>query len=365
MSQRLTCLSIRLGDAPAAIVERLCAGTSLQTADGIRGRIRRDAEAAGVLVLRTCERFEVYAAAADAPGLVDALDVPAGEIRALATMRHDSYVTEHLLRVTAGLESRILGEPQILAQVRTAYLSAVDGRRLSPVLSALGRAAICAGRRVRRETTLGRHQPSLPQRVAQSLADRLAGRPEPVIAIIGTGALAVDVHRALHRAGLRRTRVVSREHARAVAFAAGTSTVPFSLDGLDDALAGADAVVACSAQNSFVLGPPSLAGLAGRRLAVVDLAVPRSVDPLVAALPGVMLMTLDVLSRWQHVDGATVRDAERIIREECARFEAWRSARPAAARIAHALRDAESCEHGASRLLLHERIMRMKAEAVA
>jgi glutamyl-tRNA reductase len=260
------------------------------------------------LLLATCERVELYLVGAS--------------VRArLPEARHEEAAARHLLRVAAGLESRLVGEPQILGQLRAAFLEAQAERALGPVLGALARGALHAGRRARAETGLGR-APSLVALTLAHLAEQLEGLRRRSVLVAGTGALGAEIAHALRAAGVGRLLVSSHSAARAAALAARCGAFACALPHSPPV----DAVVACSAR------PLDLGRVRARRaapLAVVDLGVPPNLDAAAAARDDVRIIRLGQLTRGAiaGVAPAALRAAERILDEELARFRRWRAAR--------------------------------------
>jgi len=275
-----------------------------------RARLLRSlaAVASERLLLATCERVELYLVGAR-NGIPPFARLGAGEDAA-----------RHLLRVAAGLESRVLGEPEILGQVRAAFLEAQAQRALGPVLGALARGALHAGRRVRAETGLGR-APSLASATLATLSAQLRGLRHRAVVVAGTGALAGEILAALRCAGAGRLAVKSRSAERAAALGARVRATPLR-DG--DAQPW-DAVIACS--NA----PVSLDGIAARAgasLLVVDLGVP----PNVATARGARITRLSGLAREEGATPDSLRAAQRILDDELECFSRWRSARQRHAR---------------------------------
>ena len=370
---------------------------------------RRLAEAEEVheaVVLSTCNRVEVYGEVASYHSgflalkrfLAETTDVPAQEIAEPLFSHYEDDASEHLFRVAAGLDSMVLGEPQILTQVRQAFRRAERELAVGTATSALFRAAIRAGRRVRSETGVGA-SPAAFVRAGLDEAGRvlgpLAGRPAVVIGAGEMAALAVD---ALRDAAAGSIRVVNRtpERASALAARAGAQEV-LGLDRLSAALAGAEIAVCCTGAAGVVVGADAVrAALAGRgggpagTLFLVDLAVPRDVDPAVKNLPGARVADIDDLRERLREEGGGPGDVDRareIVMEEVRRLAEWRRAarlapliralreageRAAAAELARAaprlsrLEPAEraaveALAHGIVAKLLHEPIVRVKA----
>lgn len=269
------------------------------------------------LVLVTCERFEVY--------LVDARDaVPRLEdAPAPTSIRTGDAAAQHLLRVAAGLESRLVGEPQIQGQVRAAFLEAAAQRAVGPILNALARAALHAGKRVRSETGIAR-APTLVTLTVARLAEELQGLCRRSILVAGTGGLAVDVARALRAAAVGRLFVLSRTRARADLMAARLGGVGLIDQDLETAPPRVDAVVSCTNRRVPLAGTWVREGLS-----IVDLGVPPNVDCEAAGRPRVRLTRLSDLNGDAAAAARPVvlGAAERIIGEELRRFQRWRSAR--------------------------------------
>jgi glutamyl-tRNA reductase len=315
VSDTLLSAAVRLSDAPGELVEHLCGLSAAAVHERLGG---------GVLLLRTCERFEIYALSraaspTDAAALVEALLAGAGGLvaasRDLVQIRRGAQAAEHLLRVSAGLDSRIVGEPQVAGQVRRAYLAAKEAGAIDAVLCALGRAAIHTGRRVARETTLRSSCRGLAQRVAALVA--AGGAPR--VGLIGSGHLAGELAQALSAAGAGRIAVCS-----------GRDAAVFGYEDLPAMLGRCDVVIACTSR-SCVLDEATVAAWASGSASrlVIDLGMPRNVAPGVGRLAGVSLLTLD-----DFLDAAADRDAApgvlaagRIVAEELRRFEVWRAAR--------------------------------------
>ncbi len=322
--------------APVELLERLSFAD-----EDLPKAYRSLLEAEGVteaVVLSTCNRVEVYAevdsyhagSLALKRFLAASREIPLeGFAEALSALYEDEAV-EHLFTVASGLDSMVLGEPQILSQVRRAFRLAKDERAAGPVLSELFRAAVSAGRRVRAETAVGASPAGFVD-AGVGLAERaiggLAGRAALVVGAGQMAAIAVEVLRAR---GVERVSIANRspERARALARRAGGAARGHGLDGLQRALAGADVVVTCTGAAGFVIGTADLAA-ARRPMFFVDLAVPRDVDPEVGALPGVRVADVDDLKEALG-DGAAatgaVEQARAVVSEAAARFAARRRA---------------------------------------
>ena len=331
----LACLSALASRMPMDAFERLAfrrddleeAVTRLHTATG----------AAQLLLLSTCERVELYAIGArDEGALADALSAEALFDRPLggaASLLLGDDAAEHLLRVTAGLESSVLGDCDVVAQVRAAGAIARVRGASGTELDRLVATAVHASRRVRRATTFddtGRSVAASAVRLAAQLRGGLAGRS---VVVAGAGNAAATV---VAEAGARGARVTvcnrTRRHAERYA-AAGAAVL--DLGRLPEAVADADVVVLATASAHRLLEPRDLAP--SRELLVLDLGVPRNVDPAVRALPGVVLHDLEDLRALGPDPSARllaeVARAEQILAEELGRYRRWLLGRLAAATL--------------------------------
>jgi glutamyl-tRNA reductase len=248
------------------------------------------------VVLSTCLRTEVYsvvdrfhdAVAEVYEVLSEHSGVSTDELAARATVRFDDDVTSHLFSVTAGLESTVLGESEVVGQVRRAFELAREEGVCGPVLSALFQHALQTGKRVRTETGIARGTTSFAHAaVTVARGEDGGGLRDKRVVVVGAGEMGLGVSRALcdipADAAPRSTVVVSRSVARAEELVHHSE------------LAEADVVLSAVAAEAHVLGAAHFSGVVGPML-VVDLGVPRNVDPVVGTLPQVTLLDMDTLS---------------------------------------------------------------------
>src|SRR5947209_11394783 len=237
----------------------------------------------------------------------------------------------HLYRVTAGLDSMIVGEAEIQGQVKRAYEAALGGETVGPLTNHLFTAALATGKRVRTETAIGERQLSLAA-VAVALArEQLGSLDGRVVVIVGTGETGELTARALADSGGRTMFVASRRRDRAISLARRYGGDSVMFDELPRVLERADMLVAATASPHLLLEARELAEVMrlrhGRPLLMIDLAVPRDIDASCAEIDGVSLYDVDdlqaVIARNRAVRQAEARKAEGIIEEEIQRFAQW------------------------------------------
>ena len=336
----LLCLGLSHHTAPLALRERLALDAGRQHVLLARcgcGAAPSEDGLTELVVLSTCNRTELYVAAA-LPGfglleqiLAEAAALPVERFAGSLVRRQGLEAARHLLRVAAGLDSLVPGEPQILGQVADAHVQALRHGSSGPLLSRLFQAALRAGKRARSETGIARHPASVSSAavaVAAEVVPELAGAR---VLVIGAGEMAELAVEALRKRGARSITVLNRTVARARALAARWQAEAQPLERLSHLLPQADVLV-CSTGAPHVLLQratiaAALAGRAGRPLVILDIAVPRDVDPAAADLPGVRLVDLDHLQAraeggWQDRQQA-VPQAEAIVEQELAAFSAW------------------------------------------
>jgi glutamyl-tRNA reductase len=248
----------------------------------------------------------------------------------------------HLFAVSAGLDSQILGETEILGQVRRAYDAARAAGTTTREMDSIFSAALSAGRRVRRETMLGRHPASVSSAAVEVAAGTCDGRLDgQSILVLGAGEAAEGVLRSLHERGASRVALVNRNPDRAAALADAWGAAPHGWEELPLLLAGADLLFVATAAARPVLSAAELAaaaGPSGRPLVAMDLSVPRNVQPEARAVPGLQLFDLDDLQRLccpaAATPAAALQEAERMLEEEIARLDQSLRGRAAAPRLA-------------------------------
>jgi glutamyl-tRNA reductase len=277
------------------------------------------------VILSTCNRVEVYgkvpAYHAGFLALKRLLSEPHGvdpdELSDPLYSHFEDDACQHLFGVAAGLDSMVLGEPQILSQVRQAHRRAAAEGATGPGVTALFHAAARAGRRVRAETGLGA-APDAFVTAGAGLADEdLGGLVGKRAVVVGAGQMAALSVKKLRQRGLASVRVLNRSPERARLIAERTHAEYGDLSGLMDAIRDADVVVSATGSTGLLIkGSMVRAAMAdrARRLFILDLAVPRDVEPSVSGIAGVRLVDIDGLR-------ASVAEGDAQLSEEVARAQ--------------------------------------------
>jgi len=246
-------------------------------------------------VLQTCNRAEAYVVAPDAGTGSAALAEygAAASDRARVEMGHEESL-EHLLRVAAGLDSLVLGEDQVLGQVRDALETAQDVGTVSDILEDAVLKAVHVGERARTETDVNEGVVSLGSAAAERVGDEVDLDGATAV-VVGAGEMGMLAARALADRGVARVVVANRTlaHAELVADELDVATEAVPLSALETVLARADVVLSATSSDDLVIDADDLAG--GGEHAVVDLAQPRDVDPAAGALADVTVHDLDTL----------------------------------------------------------------------
>jgi glutamyl-tRNA reductase len=319
--------------APIALLERLAVD-----ADGAAKLVEdvlANPHVSEATVVATCNRLEIYAAVDRFHGSVEDISQrllePAGEsVEALLPhlyVHYDDGAVSHLFRVAAGLDSMAVGEAQILGQTRDALSRGQELGSVGPVLNTLFQQALRVGKRAHAETGIDRAAPTLVSAAldravggqpGQNVEADLAGRR---VVVVGAGAMAALAVATVTRRGAGDVVVLNRTPARAdrLAVEYGVRSAPLSAVGAE--VARADLVVACAGAKGVLVGHDVVAA-ARRPLSMVDLALPHDIDPSVAALPGVTLVTLADLGEDLRGSeaGAEVEAVRTIVTDEVESF---------------------------------------------
>jgi glutamyl-tRNA reductase len=308
-------------------------------AASLLGELVRTPDVHEAVAISTCNRTELYLVAADP---VDAESLALSALARQAAIRPTELLgnlyslrgtdaIRHLFNVAAGLDAMIIGENEIQGQVRRAYELALVEGTTGPVTNRLFRDALSAGKRARSETGIGRSRVSVSS-VAVELAQQVLGElGARRVLVIGAGENGEATARALADRGVHSIFVANRRYDRAIGLAERFGGEAVRFDELPELLAEADIVVACTASPHQIVGREELALVVeerdGRPLLLIDIAVPRDIDPGVRGLPGITLYDMDDL---QHAIARNMsgREAEavkaaRLIEVEVERFVQW------------------------------------------
>ena len=330
VSHRTTSVSVR---------ERL----GLTPAEAAEWMDRQRASGRCAAILSTCNRFEVYwTGSYDLEPWFLELARARGIEPGTAVVRRDGVAcVRHLYQVAAGLDSQIVGETEILGQVRRAHQAALEAGTSSRELDAMFSGAIAAGRRVRRETRLGKHPASVSSAAVEVALAAMPQHGSPTVIILGAGEVAAGVVRALVERGVRRVIVVNRHQERAAALAEKWEVQSRPWTDLSLLLPIADLVFVTTSAKHPLLRAEDLAAATARRwceLVVLDLAVPRNVESAARRLAKVQLFDLDDLQKLccpaAGEPSIAMAEAERIIQDELKRLEASIRERAAAPGLA-------------------------------
>ncbi len=317
------------------------------------------------VMLSTCGRLEIYAE-------IDDYETGVAQLKSfLLNFRHgatgydlESYLythlgtqaVEHLFRVSTGLDSMLIGEAEILGQVKDAYIQAQHADTIGKTLHRLFREALNAGKAARTQTRIGEQSVSVASAAIRLAASTLGSLQGSSVLVIGAGKMGRTAARRLRREGARELIVTNRSlsRARELIDEIGFGQV-VEMPGLVDALQAADIAITSTGAANFVLTPHKVAAAMAKRphrpLFVVDIAVPRDADPRIAEIPGVTLVDIDglrdVVDEKLEVRREAIPQVEEIVAEYIERFSQWartRSALPVIAALtqkAEAIREAE------------------------
>jgi glutamyl-tRNA reductase len=335
IAMTIVCVSLSHQFVPAGVLERLAVPAG--ELGEVLTRVHAVPEVDEAVVLSTCNRVEVYAAASGPTGRVTAAvadllaargHVPADEITRMARILPGTAAAEHLFSVACGLDSMAVGEDQIVAQIKAAVWAAAAARTTGPAVTGLVNAALQASKRARTQTTISTEGISLAQAGLDLAAAHLGGLAARDVVVLGTGSTGRLVARLLREAGVGRLSVASRSEARAAEVAAALGARPLRTVDVPAVLADASLLVTATGGAAPVVaaGPVRAARVqAGARpLVVLDLGMPPDVEPAVGRLAGVTLADLTVLGRHLADRGGPgqVPQARAIVAAEAAKYSA-------------------------------------------
>jgi len=316
------------------------------------------------VMLSTCGRLEIYAELEDYEAGVAQLKTFLKNFRH-GDVAHDmssymytllgSQATDHLFRVATGLDSMLIGEAEILGQVKDAYIQAQKARSLGKTLHALFREALNAGKEARSTTQIGGNSVSVATAAIELAKQQLGSLAGKTVLVVGAGKMGALAAKRLRLEGCAELLIANRSRAKAreivETLGAGTAV---ELPGLVDAMKRADIVVTSTGASHFVLTPGNVAeamlARPQRAFFVVDIAVPRDADPDIARIPGVFVADIDRLKDMIDTTLEHRREAiplvEEIIAEHAERFARWYQSRVAIPVVSSLVQKAEAVREG-------------------
>lgn len=292
--------------------------------------LRTHPKVKGSLILQTCNRVEIYL---DIEGREDVFEeilwhwaletkFKLSELTRLAEKRLDDAVVDHLVRLASGFESMLVGEPQILGQLKKALMEASSLKAADQPIMELFEKAIQAGSRIREQTGIGKGAVSLGSAVVKLAEDSLGSIQDASILLIGTGQVGMLVMKSLRARGLNRVLVAGRTNGRADAFCRTYGGTPIEFRQVSEQMSQTDLVIVATRSTSYLLTEENLrqAMVRRRRLVILDLSSPRNVSPDVTQLEGVTLRTMEdlrsVADKARSRRREIVKRAEPLVREK-------------------------------------------------
>jgi glutamyl-tRNA reductase len=292
--------------APIGVREKLALDEARAAA--LAARLRQTPGVGEFALLNTCNRVEIYGVGRDAAslaalrtGFAETIGCAVGDLEGVLHLRQNHDVVSHLFSVASGLDSQIVGETEILGQVKGAYEAALARHWTGPVLNRVFQKTFQAAKHIRTHTAIGEGQISVAS-VAVDLAGKIFGDLSPVnILVIGAGDIGVKTVQAFQSRGAKAITVASRTLSKAEEAVAATGGWAASLAELPEVLAAADIVASSTSAPGLVLTQELIAAAMKRRAArplfLIDLALPRDIDPEAARLANVYLYNLDDLAK--------------------------------------------------------------------
>jgi glutamyl-tRNA reductase len=323
--------------APLELRERLALTEG--RASGVLRELVSSDEILEAATISTCNRTELYLVSVEpvaAESLALTVLAREAEIRLTELMGHlyslrGADAAEQLFRVTAGLDSMIIGEAEIQGQVKRAYELALVEGATGAVLNRLFRGALAAGKRARTETGISERALSIPSVAVELAQHTLGDLRERRVLVVGAGETAELTARALAARGVEAVFIANRRYDRAIGLAERFGGRAVRFEDLPEQMVAADIVVASTSSPHHVVEQDALmevmSAREGRPLLLIDLAVPRDIQPACREVPGVALHDMDDLQRLveRNASGreAEARRAEVVLRGELGRFERW------------------------------------------
>ena len=306
----LLCIGVSHRTASVALRERLALPASTVAAILSRFGCGQPARPSGVselVILSTCNRLELYAAAGEGAEeallnvIFESTNVDWEELGPAVYTLNGAAAVRHLCRTAAGLDSMILGEPQILGQIGEAYSTALSQGAVGHMLSTLFRGALRAGRRARTETGIARNPATVSSVAVMLVSETIPNLSSARVVVVGAGETAELTVSALRHRGARDLRVVSRTKGHAEQLASRFGATPVGIERLPAVLESADVVITSTSAPHHIITKAMVADAMSTRsdrpMILVDIALPRDVDPAVMSIAGVRCVNLDDLQR--------------------------------------------------------------------
>ena len=312
-------------------------------------------------IISTCNRSEFYTLEPGGPGaaqwgiaerrcrefLVDYFDIPLVDVERYLYCYRDRDCVRHLFRVASSLDSMIQGEDQIIGQVRESLDIAMRAGAINGPLLRLFQEALRVGRKVRRETGIGKNALSVSRACVEMARNALGDLSQLQAMVVGAGDAAGLAAKVLNLSGVRDIAVANRTHQRALELAETLSGRAVRFDDMPGALTGADLVISCTGSPGYVLTADTvrqaMAARPHRPLFLLDIAVPRDIDPAAAGLRNVTLHDMDDLDAAAHgpAMNGEAGEAEEFVEAETAGFLDWCAAQRSRPTVVALRRQAE------------------------
>lgn len=323
--------------APVALRERLSLATG--QAKQLMHDLIGSEEIHETVAISTCNRTELYMVTADS---VAAEAVALGRLAKLAEIRptelverlytfHGSDMAAHLMRVCGGLDSMVVGETEILGQVKRSFEVALEEEVTGPITNRLFHNALSAGKRVQSETWIGAGRVSVSSTAVKLAGETVGDLANKQALVIGAGGNGELTARALSDAGVDTVFIANRQYGRAIGVAEVIGGRAVRFESLPEELVGADIVLSSTGSPHTLLHPDEMRQVMnqrdGRPLVMIDIAVPRDIDPAVGDIPGVTLFDMDDLQETvkttMQVRRSEAAKAEGVVAQEVEKFERW------------------------------------------
>ena len=333
----LLALGINHKTAPVSLRERVT--FSPETLDQALSSLLQQPLVQGGVVLSTCNRTELYLSVEQQENLQEQLvkwlcdyhHLSEDEVRKSLYWHHDNEAVSHLMRVASGLDSLVLGEPQILGQVKKAFAESQNGRAVSGELERLFQKSFSVAKRVRTETDIGASAVSVAFAACTLARQIFESLSELTVLLVGAGETIELVARHLHQHNVRHMMIANRTRERAQSLATEVDAEVISLQDIDSRLAEADIIISSTASPLPIIGKGMVErALKARRnqpMLMVDIAVPRDIEPEVGKLANVYLYSVDdlhsIIQNNLAQRKAAAIQAETIVEQESSNFMAW------------------------------------------